>query len=202
MKCFISFFFFLIYLFIYLFIIYFWLRWVFISVRGLSLVVASGGHPSSLCAGLPPSRPLLLRSTGSKRAGSVVVAHGPSRSAACGILPDQVSNPRPLHWQADSQPLRHQGSPKCFISLKNFSGVIWTAVAFFSSYDLGYTVNIFSMLGKLLSSSLSLDNSSAWQQGMWLPRSFQNLRVCDIKDRTEWRKTWRLTLYWWLATGL
>ena len=32
-------------------------------------------------------------------------------SAACGIFPDQVSNPCPLHWQADSQPLRHQGSP-------------------------------------------------------------------------------------------
>ena len=30
---------------------------------------------------------------------------------ACGILPDQGSNPCPLHWQADSQPLRHQGSP-------------------------------------------------------------------------------------------
>ena len=26
-------------------------------------------------------------------------------------LPDQGSNPCPLHWQADSQPLRHQGSP-------------------------------------------------------------------------------------------
>ena len=38
------FFFFLFFkLFIYLFI-YFWLRWVFVSVRGLSLVVASGGH--------------------------------------------------------------------------------------------------------------------------------------------------------------
>ena len=54
---------------------------------------------------------LSLRSTGSRRASSVVVAHGPSRSAACGILPDQGSNPCPLHWQADSQPLRHQGSP-------------------------------------------------------------------------------------------
>ena len=33
---------------------------------------------------------------------SVVVAHGLSCSAACGIFPDQRSNPRPLHWQADS----------------------------------------------------------------------------------------------------
>ena len=80
-------------------------------MRGLSLVVASGGHSSSWWAGLSLSRPLLLRSTGSRRAGSVIVALGPSCSAACGILPDQGSNPRPLHWQADSQPPRHQGSP-------------------------------------------------------------------------------------------
>ena len=95
----------------YLFIYLFWLCCVFVSVRGLPLVAASGGHSSSRCAGLSLSRPLLLWSTGSRRAGSVVVAHGPSCSAACGIFPDQVSNPCPLHWQADSQPLRHQGSP-------------------------------------------------------------------------------------------
>ena len=106
-----TFFFFFFFKFVYLFI-YFWLCWVFVSVHGLSLVAASGGHPSSRCAGLSLSRPPLLRSTGSRRAGSVVVAHGPSCSAACGILPDQGSNPCPLHWQADSQPLRRQGSPR------------------------------------------------------------------------------------------
>ena len=91
---------------------FFWLCWVFVSVRGLSLVAASGGHSSSRCAGLSLSRPLLLQSTSSRCAGSVVVAHGPSCSAACGIFPAQGSNLCPLHWQADSQPLRHQGSPK------------------------------------------------------------------------------------------
>ena len=49
--------------------IYLWLCWVFVSVQGLSLVVASGGYSSSRCAGLSLSRPLLLRSTGSRRAG-------------------------------------------------------------------------------------------------------------------------------------
>ena len=71
-------------------------------MRGLSPVAASRGHSSSRCAGLSLSRPLPLRSTGSRRAGSVVVAHGLSCSVACGILPDQGSNPCPLHWQADS----------------------------------------------------------------------------------------------------
>ena len=78
--------------------IYLWLCWVFASVRGLSPVAASGDHSWSRCAGLSLSRPLLLRSTGSRRAGSAIVAHGASRSTACGILPDQGSNPRPLHW--------------------------------------------------------------------------------------------------------
>ena len=97
--------------------IYFWLCWVFVSVRGLPPVAASRGHSSSRCAGLSLSWPLPLRSTGSRRAGSVVVAHGPSCSAACEIFPDQGSNPCPLHWQADSQPLRHQGSPTYSFSL-------------------------------------------------------------------------------------
>ena len=57
----------------------------------------------------------LVGSTGSRCAGSVVVAHGPSCSAACGIFLDQGSNPCPLHWQADSQPLRHQGSPSAWL---------------------------------------------------------------------------------------
>ena len=74
----------------------------FVSVRGLSPVAAIGGHSSSWCTGLSPARPLPLRSTGSRRAGSGVVAHGPSRSAACGIFPDRGTNPCPLHWQADS----------------------------------------------------------------------------------------------------
>ena len=67
-------FFFLVNLFI--LFIYFWLRSVFVAARGLSLVVASGGYSSLWCAG-------------SRRAGSVVVAHGLSGSAACGIFPDQ-----------------------------------------------------------------------------------------------------------------
>ena len=68
-----------------------------VFVWGLSLVAASGGRSSSRCAGLSLSRPLPLRGTGSRRAGSVVVAHGPSCSAACGIFPNQGSNPCPLH---------------------------------------------------------------------------------------------------------
>ena len=99
---------FIIYLFIYLLAVV-GLRF---CARAFSSCGKRGPLSSSRCAGLSLSRPLLLRSTGSSHAGSVVVAHGPSCSAACGIFPYQGSNPCALHWQADSQPLRHQGSPK------------------------------------------------------------------------------------------
>ena len=47
--------------------------------------------------------------------GSVVVPHGLSCSAACGIFPDQGSNLCLLRWQVDSPPLSLQGSPlTCF----------------------------------------------------------------------------------------
>ena len=53
--------------FIYLFI--YWLSWVFVVARGLSLVAASGGYSSLRCAGFSLRWLLLLRSTGSRRAG-------------------------------------------------------------------------------------------------------------------------------------
>ena len=108
---------FLVY-FIYLFI-YFWLRWVFLAACGLSLVAVSRGYSllpcvASHCSGFSLQWLLLLRSTGSRHAGSVVVAHrlqsagsavaahGLSCFVACGTLPDQGLNPCPLHWQVDS----------------------------------------------------------------------------------------------------
>ena len=53
---------------------------LFIAVRGPLTIAAS-----------------LVAEQGSTRAGSVVVAHGPSCSAACGIFPDQGLNPCPLN---------------------------------------------------------------------------------------------------------
>ena len=131
---------FLYFFFLNLFIYYLWLCWVFVSVRGLSLVAASGGHSSSWCVGLSLSRPLLLRSTGSRRAGSVIVAHGPSCSAAYGIFPDQGLNPCSLHWQADSQPLRHQGSPHLVFFVAHFKIIINNTIfcVYFSSVSGGF----------------------------------------------------------------
>ena len=85
------------YLFIYFFIFIFgcvgssFLCEGFLQLRQAGATLHRGARASS------PSRPLLLWSTGSRPAGSVAVAHGPSCSAACGIFPDQGSNPCPLH---------------------------------------------------------------------------------------------------------
>ena len=54
-----------------------------------------------------------------RRADALVVRalqslHGLSCSAAYEIFPDQGSNPSLLHWQADSLPLIHQGSPRLY----------------------------------------------------------------------------------------
>ena len=54
----------------------FWLRWVFVAARGLSLVAASVGYSSLWCAGFSLRWLLLLRSMGSRHMGSVAVALG------------------------------------------------------------------------------------------------------------------------------
>ena len=79
--------------------VYLWLCWVVIDVRGLCLVVESGGY--SLLQALITQI-------------SIVVAHRLSCSAACGIFPDQGLNPCPLRWQGHSYPLHHLVTPFCF----------------------------------------------------------------------------------------
>ena len=55
--------------------------------------------------------PSAAAASGFQSTGSVVAANGLSCSAAGGIFLDQRSNLCPLHWQVDSLPLSHQGSP-------------------------------------------------------------------------------------------
>ena len=57
---------------------------VFVAARELSLVAASGGYSSLRCMGFSLRWLLLLRSTGSRHTGSVVVARGLS---SCGLWP-------------------------------------------------------------------------------------------------------------------
>ena len=137
-------------------------------MRGLSPAVASGGHSSSQCAGLSPSQPLSLRSTGSRRAGSAVVAHGPNCSTACGIFPDQGWNPRPLHWQADSQPLRHQGSPLIILKQNIFEMNSTLYIFFFKFYLFIYfwLFWVFISVRGLFPVVASRGHSSSWCAGL------------------------------------
>ena len=112
LSCLLYFFLFFKFLKINLFI-YFWLRRSLL-LHALSLVAVSGGYSSFWCVGFSLRWLLLSWSTGSRHVGSVVVAcelwstgsvvvvRRLSCSVACGIFPDQGSNPCPLHWQADS----------------------------------------------------------------------------------------------------
>ena len=82
--------------------------------------------------------------------------HGLSCSAARGILPDQGSNPCLLHWQADSQPLCHQGSPVIVLcvwsSVQNLSLKFLVNQEFLEILGLGRGFHLFgdnSALGHL-----------------------------------------------------
>ena len=55
----------------------------------------------------------------------IVVVHGLSYPAAHGIFLEQGSNLCPLHWQVDSYPLDHQGSPVDFLRMAILTGVRW-----------------------------------------------------------------------------
>ena len=104
-------------------LIYFWLPSVFMAahqlfrvvVHGLVLAVASLVVEHGLrIHGLQQLEHMDSRACG--------VVHRLSCSMAYGIFLDQGWNASPLHWQADSSPLDHQGSPA------RFSGIFCSTV--------------------------------------------------------------------------
>ena len=101
--------------------LFIWLRWACIAAHRLSLVAVSGGSSP-----LVVLRLLIVVEHGIWGVRvSVVAALGLCCPAAHGILLDQGLNPCPLHWQADSQPLDHQGSPISLPFNKNKYSNIW-----------------------------------------------------------------------------
>ena len=84
-----------------------------VAEHGLLIVVTSHCRAQALGAWASVVAAHGLSSWGSQALEHriVVVAHKLSCSPAYGIFPTQGSNPRLLHWQADSVPLCHQGSP-------------------------------------------------------------------------------------------
>ena len=137
-------------------LIYFWLCWVFIAAYRLSLVESSRGYSLLRCAGFSLQWLFLLQSMGSRRAGfsswgaqtSVVVAHRLSCSVACGIFPDQGSNPCPLHWQEDSLTTASPGKSQ-FLGILNYCRPVWASFCFiqlsFTTWFPGYLGTVFRL---------------------------------------------------------
>ena len=94
------------------FFFFFWLCWVFLAVlMGFSLVAVSRGYSLLVVHRHLIAVASLVAAPRLWSTGSVVMARRLSCSATCGIFPDQGSYLCLLHWQADSLPLSHQGSP-------------------------------------------------------------------------------------------
>ena len=88
---------------------FFWLHWVFVAALGLLFTVVCGLLIAVSClivdCGVWASHLSVFSYCGAQAVespGSVVAVHGLCCSAACGIFPDQGSNPCPLHWRANS----------------------------------------------------------------------------------------------------
>ena len=77
---------------------------------GFSLAAPSRGCPL-LCSQAAPGVSHFCCRAQALECGSVVRMQPLSYSPASGVFPNQRSNPCPLHWQAVSYPLHHQGSP-------------------------------------------------------------------------------------------
>ena len=102
--------------------IYFWLPWVFVwafsSYGEQGLLFSCSPQASSHWGGFPSCRAWALG-----HVAFIVVVHGLSYPAAHGIFLEQGSNLCPLHWQVDSYPLDHQGSPVEFLRMAILTGV-------------------------------------------------------------------------------
>ena len=91
--------------------------------------------------------------------GLIVVVHGLSFSLACGIILDQESNLRLLHWQVDSLLLSHQRSSLPFFFFFFFF------LGYFSS-DICGTLKYFKSLSRI-GWSVCGWGSTRWQRYLW-----------------------------------
>ena len=93
-----------------------------LGLRGFARAFSSWRAGAILCCGAWASHHSDVSCCGGRALGPwasvvtaqvslVVVAYRLSCSIARGIFLDQTSSPCPQHWQVDSCPLHHQGSP-------------------------------------------------------------------------------------------
>ena len=154
------------------------LRGVFSSCGDWGLLF-SGSVQASRCSGVSCCRARALRAQvsvgvapGLWSTGSVVVAHRLSCSEVCGVFPDQEWNPCLLHWQVDSLPLSHQGSPpSLFWNLHSVARKhLWVLL----SLSIQFSSLIFAF------PSFPLTRTCPWKMGT------DSLIPFGYRDKEEW----------------
>ena len=119
--------------------IYFWLPWVFVAVRAFLWLWQVG---AALCCSAWASHWSCLSCCWAWGPGCVVAARrlsswapGLTSFVARGIFPDQGLMPCALHWQLDSCPPCHQGSPQNAFILTSLPGqeINSISLSYFSS---------------------------------------------------------------------
>ena len=93
------------------FFLYFWLCWVFAAVLAFLPGCGEWGLLSSRAQAFVARASAVVAPMLRFQAPDSSAVHGPRCSWACGVFLAQGSNPGLLHWQGDSSPLSHQGSP-------------------------------------------------------------------------------------------
>ena len=82
-----------------------------VAVLGLLIV----GAPLVMEHWLQSAQAIAAAARGLSSFSSQALEHRLGCHMACGIFPDQTSNPCLLYWQVKSSPLSHQGSPALYI---------------------------------------------------------------------------------------
>ena len=85
-----------------LYVYYFWLHWLFIASRGLSVAEVSKGYSPAAVHRLLIVVASFVAEHSSRHTGLAAVVNSLSSPAVHGIFLDQGSNLSLLHWQADS----------------------------------------------------------------------------------------------------
>ena len=104
----------------------FWRRWVLVAACRFPWVAESRGYSRVVVVWLLLAGASLIVDHGLHGAwASRVAALRLCCPEACGIFPDQGSNPCPMHWQADSSPLDQRWS--LWMIFLNCPGWLWDA---------------------------------------------------------------------------
>ena len=140
-----------------------------VAACGLSLAVVSKGYSLVACGLLTVVASLVAEHRFSSCGAPV----------ACGVFLAQGSNPCPLHWQVDSQPLYHQGSPEHKFFIHSFidGHGLFSPFGYYNNgavYSLVHEPFSFNVLN---SHSLCLVNES----------------ICHINDGNYGKFPWRVT---------